>query len=203
MTYDHTESWQKLQELLAAKLPIAEAWKSIIDFHAAIKPKPYWETIRHLKVEDEQKDIIGWMEQILSDSPLHKSILALWIGLSRIWDEESEKEYYAIYLQGADKYDPEDIDWADEPRYDPENNYGLVGILTEVNDLIKEDEQADYEFLDAVLPLCYCALSFDEIIRNKQLDPSLFSRARQGLYITVGFEEGHHVDISRIVYTND
>ncbi|MEI6575851.1 MAG: hypothetical protein WCO63_06705 [Bacteroidota bacterium] len=199
MEFNHDNSWEKLESLLAAKLPIAETWIQIIDFHESIKPKLYWKVLRQLNTQAEQKDIVRWVEQILTDKALPKSIVALWIGISKIWDEETEREYYAICLRGSDNYDAEDVDWADEPRYDPENNFGIVGVLTEFNELIREDDPDDVDFLDWILPLAYCALTFDEIIRSKQLDSSLYSKAKNGLFVSVGFEEGDHIDISKII----
>lgn len=196
MNFSHDGSWQNLKDILDAKLPIVDSWNKIIDFHEAIKSKPYWDILRQLNVEGEQKDIVRWMETILIESPMPKSIVALWIGITRIWDEESDNEFYAIYLRGADNYDAEDIDWADEPRYDPENNHGIVEVLCRIDELIEEDE--DFEFLDWILPLSYCALTLDEIIRTKQLDMNLFSRVKNGLYVTTGFDEGDHIDLSRI-----
>lgn len=197
MHFNEKASLEYLREILSARLPIEEAWARLIDFHEAIKPKPYWHVLRQLNVAAEQKDIVAWMAQILTVNPLPKSIIALWIGIEKIWDEESKREYLAICLRGADTYDPEDIDWADACRYEPENNYGIVEVLTNLNELIREDKE-DYVFLTETLPLAYCSLTMDEIARTKQLNPELTARAKHGLYLTVGFEEGHHLDLSRI-----
>jgi hypothetical protein len=197
MQFNEQASINEIKELLSSKLAVAQAWDKFVAYCEGIRPKPYWHVLRQLNVADEQKDIVAWIEQILTVNPLPKSIMALWIGIEKIWDEESNREYVAICLRGADHYDPEDIDWADEPRYEPENNYGIVGVLTDLNDLIREDAE-DYALLAEILPLAYCALTLDEIIRKKLIPTELTERAKHGLYVTVGFDEGQHLDLSRI-----
>jgi len=78
-----------------------------------------------------------------------------------------------------------------------EKNYGMVAGSKDLNDLIREDAE-DYALLAEILPLAYCALTLDEIIRKKLIPTELTERAKHGLYVTVGFDEGQHLDLSRI-----
>ncbi|MEI8204902.1 MAG: hypothetical protein WCH34_17915 [Bacteroidota bacterium] len=197
MEFSHDASWQNFEEIFNAKLPIKEAWKGIIDFHEQQKPKAYWSELRQLNVEAEQAGFIGWIEQIVSASPVSKRTLALWIGITKLFDEENEREYYAIYLQGSDKYDNKSIEWAELPTYEPEHNYGLVEVLSQMDQLLRNDEE-DYTFLDWMLPLAYIALTFDEIIRTKRLNKNLFLQGKNKLYVSTGFEEGDYVNLTAI-----
>ena len=197
MEFSHDASWQNFEEVFNAKLPIAEAWKLIIDFHEQQKPKDYWSEIRKLNVEGEQSDIICWIEQIVSASPISKRTIAIWIGISKLFDEENEREYYAIYLQGSDKYDEKTIEWAEEPTYEPEHNYGLVDVLSQMDQLLHKDVE-DYTFLDWMLPLAYIALTFDDIIRTNRLKKELFLTGKTKLYVSAGFEEGDYMNLTAI-----
>ena len=195
-SYD--KSWEAFENIFNEKLGIKESWNKIIDFHEALKPATYWSLLKALDVESEQLDIKDWMEQIAENSPVPKSAIALWIGITKLWDEETQTEYYAVYLNGSKKYDAEDIDWAATPSYEPEENYGIVNVLTKVSELISGDKDNN-ALLDWILPLSYCVFTIDEIIRENQLNSQLFLRGRKQLFVTVGYEEGDSVNISPIV----
>ncbi len=194
MDYSHDKFWKHFETIFNAKLPIKEAWNKIIDYPESIKPKDYWATLRQLNVEQEQEELKAWMEQIVTKEPIYKSTIALWIGITKLWDDESEKEFYAIYLQGSKNYDPKDTEWIDFPNYEPEDNYGLIRNLNLMDEVLKTDKE-DYAFLDWILPVAYCALTIDEIIRTK-LDKSIFLTSRKRLFVTTGFDEGDFVNLT-------
>ncbi len=198
MEYSYDKSWDAFEEILSAKLGIKESWNKIIDFHEAIKPKSYWSALRELDVEAEQDDIRDWMEQIVENSPIPNSTQALWIGITQLHDEETQKDYYAIYLTGSKNYDPEDIDWAVNPTYEPEENYGIVQVLTNLTSIISDDQE-DFSYLDWMLPISYIAFSLDEIIRTNSLDKKLFLKKKNILHVTTGYDEGDFINITPIV----
>jgi hypothetical protein len=197
MEYSYDKSWDAFEEIFNAKLGIKESWNKIIDFHEAIKPKSYWSLLRELDVEAEQEDIRDWMEQIVENSPLPKSVVALWVGITQLWDEETQKDYYAIYLTGASTYDAEDIDWAAKPKYEPEENFGIVQVLTQLTQIISDD-QTDFSYLDWILPISYVAFSIDEIIRSNSLEKKIFLKGKNLLHVTTGYDEGDFVNLTPI-----
>lgn len=195
MEYSHEESWENLEAVLAAKLGIKEAWNRIIDYHEHLKPKKYWAALRQLEVEKEQVEIAQWIEEVVVNTAIPASVEALWFGITKVWEEEDGKEFYAIYLQGADSYDSESIEWVLEPSFDPEDNFGIVEGLNEIDELIAADSD-DYAFLDWILPIAYCALMLDEIIRTKKMNRELFLKAKKKLFVTTGFDEGDFVNLT-------
>jgi len=120
---------------------------------------------------------------------------ALWIGIVKLVD--NNKEVYAIYLTGSDSYDEDDIDWSTEPVYEPENRYVIVGVLNEIDEIIVNDNDGDYSFLDWILPLAYCALTFDDIISTK-LNKKLFLNSKAKLFVSLGHDSGDYKDLSVI-----
>ncbi len=197
MSYTHEESWACLEEVFNAKLGINEAWNKIIDYHEQLKPKKYWAELRKLEVQKEQDEIAEWIDQVVLGAPLPDSVKALWIGITNIWDEETNKEYYAVFIQGADSYDAEDIEWTSAPSYDPDDNFGIMDSLNQITDIIKTDSD-DFSFLDWILPIAYCVLTMDEIIRKKKLDRSLFLKNRDKLFVSAGFDDGDYMNLTAI-----
>jgi len=197
MNYSEDKSWEHFESVFNAKLPIKEAWGRIIDFHEQLKPKKYWADLRQLEVEPEQEEIKEWMEDIVALSPIPKNIVALWVGITKIYDEEDKKEFYAIYLSGAKSYDQDYIDWTAKPTYKPDENYGILDVLNHMDEIIRKDKE-DYSFLDWILPLAYCALTIDEIIRTKRLNKKHFLQACPKLFVTTGFDDGDFVNLTAI-----
>lgn len=195
MKFDRTASWDNFEETFDLKLPIDKSWEKIISFHEDAVPKPYWDALRRLNVEFEQIAIQKWLEQLVIKSPIPANVVALWIGIVKLMDKE--KEVYAIYLTGSDSYDEEDIDWATESTYEPSGRYLFIGILNEIDDIIVNDSSGDYSFLDWILPLAYCALTVDDIIRTK-LNKTLFLTSRERLFVSLGHDSGDYKDLSAI-----
>ncbi|WP_461640258.1 hypothetical protein [Labilibaculum euxinus] len=194
MEFQHDKSWDCLERIFTNKMTAKEAWNQFINFHEQMYPKSYWTDLRNLDIEDEQNDIISWIHQLVTDSPLPENVQAIWIGILRL--EDNGNEIPAIYMVGADTYNKNDIDWACEPSYMPENRYVLSGILKEIDDIIKTDDD-NYEFLDWILPLTYCALTFDEIIRTR-LDKKLFLSKKDKIFVATGHDSGDYLDLSNI-----
>jgi|ERR1043165_555930 hypothetical protein len=195
MPFEHDQSWDYLETIFNSQLPIKEAWNKIMEFHEKQKPAPYWTTLRQLDVETEQVELKEWLEHVVSTSPIPESVAALWIGIIRLASDEGQ-EIPAIYITGADTYDKEDIDWTCEPVYVPKDSYTAPSILKEIDDLIKTDSES-FPFLDWILPLAYCALTLDEIIRTK-LDRKLFLNGRKQLFVTTGHDDGDYLNLSTI-----
>ena len=194
MEFQHDKSWDNLTTIFASKLTAKDAWNKFIDFHEQTVPKSYWTSLRQLDIEEEQTEIIHWLHQLVTASDIPDNIVALWVGILKFAD--NEKEIPTIYLVGADSYDKDDIDWACDPTYNPENRYVQPGVLKEIDDIAKTDED-NYEFFDWILPLAYCTFTLDEIIRTK-LDKKLFLKSKGKLFVAVGHDSGDFMNLSTI-----
>lgn len=195
MKFVHSKSWDNFETIFDSKLPIEQSWAKIISFHENVAPKPYWGKLKQLDIKSEQLDIQNWLEQLVTDSPIPENILALWIGIVKLVD--NNKEVNAIYLTGSGSYDEDDIDWATEPMYEPENRYVIVRVLNEIDEVIVNDNDGDYSFLDWILPLAYCAMTFDDIIRTK-LNKKLFLNSNAKLFVSLGHDSGDYKGLSAI-----
>lgn len=194
MDFQHDQSWNNLMEVLDSKLPIKESWNRIINFHESIISKPYWSSLRQLDFETEQDEICNWLEQLVIKSPVPQNILAFWIGITKM--KYKSKILPTIYVVGSKSYDNDNIEWACNPVYEPDNRYALPEILAEIDKILKSDK-GNYEFFDWLFPMAYCSLTFDDIIRSK-LKKELFLNGRKRLFITVGHDEGDFVNVSTI-----
>jgi hypothetical protein len=197
MDFQHSDSWTNLLTVYNSRLTIKEAWNKIIDFHENIISRPYWMALRQIEMGCEQAEIKEWIEQLASSSPLPASVVALWIGIFKM--DYNEQEIYSIYLVGADSFEKDSIEWACKPSYMPENRYVCPGVLIQVDKIIKTDKE-HYEFLDWILPLAYCALTLDEIIRTK-LNKSIFLTSKEKLFVATGHDSGDYLEISSIERT--
>jgi hypothetical protein len=195
MNFEHDTSWDNLENVVESGPSIKHGWAQIIDFHESIKDKSYWRDLKNLDIQAEQKQIQDWLESIVTEEPFDKSIVAFWIGINKFLDD-AENEVYAIYLVGCDTYDEEDAEWATEPTYLPENRYFISGVLNEIDKRIKEDKQ-DYSILDWILPLAYCSLTLNDIIKSK-LDISKFLKHRDTIFVTTGHDGGDYLNLSPI-----
>lgn len=190
MPFSYDQSWDNFETVLQAQLPIREAWSRIIDFHEQQSPKPYWEAMRQLPLEEEQADLKTWMEQMLAEAPLPEEVVALWIGIFKNYDQKEETEEYVLYLTGSKRFDAEDTEWAAEPSYLPDNRYGVPDVLNELHALYQKDEK-DGSFLDWMLPLAYCSLQFDAISRSR-LKKELFLVHTPTLQLATGHDSGDY-----------
>lgn len=188
MKYSHDKSWDKFQEVFTNKESVQAKWESFIKYHEEIKPKEFWKDILDINLESEQDEILEWIQNIFKHEPIPESVTGIWIGIAKLWDEENQEEFYALYLQGAEQYDKEDIEWATEPDYEPEleRKYFIPEGLNELDDLIRGDE--DYSFLDWILPLVYSSMILDNLIQNK-IDKKLLKNNDE-LGVTTGFDSG-------------
>lgn len=195
MEFSYDNSWDSLTTLSAAKLSAKEAWIKFIDFHEDTIPKPYWSELKQLDLESDQTEIVAWLEQLFSASPMPESVGAIWIGILKY--EEDDKEIQAIHLIGADDYEKDDNEWACDPTYLPENRYFVPKVLQQIDEISQTDED-NYSFLDWILPLAYCTFMFDEIIRTK-LNKTLFSTNKHQINVVTGHDSGDFIEISSVV----
>jgi len=195
MKFQHDDSWANLEATINLRLPIRDAWSKIIDFYEKTVPRSYWNLLRQLEIEKEQINIKEWLEQLVIQSPLPDNVVALWIGITKFLDDD--KETSVIYLIGADTYNKKNVDWATEPSYDPVNKYGVLNVLNQIDAIIKEEDAEAYSFLDWILPLAYCSLSIDDIIRSK-MDKTIFLKSQANIFVTVGHDSGDYIALSSI-----
>ncbi len=194
MEFQHDTSWDYLTELLRSKLKAQDAWMKFIDRHEKDLKRNYWADLRNLNINEEQAEIVEWIEKVVVDEPIPKTIVAIWVGIFKLASDD--KEIPTIYFVGADTYDKEDIDWASDPTYLPDNRYVQPGILQQIDNAIRPDKE-NYEFLDWILPVAYCAFTFEEIIRTK-LNKKLFLKNKSKVFAAVGHDSGDYVDLSPI-----
>lgn len=195
MNFEHNNSWDNFESVLKSRPSVKDGWHQIIDFHRNIKEKPYWDSLKQLGLQAEQKEIKDWLESTVTDEPFDKNIVSFWIGINKFLDD-AENEVYAFYLAGCESYDIEDAEWATEPTYLPENRYFISEVLNEIDKLIKNDKE-DFSILDWILPLAYCSLTLNDLINNK-LDKSKFLKHQDKLFVTTGHDGGDYMNLNNI-----
>jgi hypothetical protein len=201
----HDKAWGNLETVLNSKLAINDSWNKIIDLESDLVPADYWAQLRTLNVQADQDNILKQLERVITDSPMPENIIALWIGIIKLWDEKESKEYYSMYLAGSDSYDVEDADWAADPAYFSPNCYISSEVLNSVDHIIAVDRN-NYSFLDWILPIAYTALTVSDII-ERRLNKSLFlkykkglffTKSKESLFVTVGYDDGDFISIQSI-----
>lgn len=195
MEFQPDKSWEAFTTILNSKVPARQAWTKFIEFHEQNFPKPYWTPLKEIDIEEEQTDIINWLTNVVTKKPIPKKILAIWIGLLKLAGDD-ESEIPTIYFGGADNYNRDNSEWACDLTYLPDNRYAQPGLLQDIDSIAKTNEN-DYEFLDWILPLAYCAFTFDEIVRTK-LDKSLLLKHKEKIFIAVGHDSGDYIDLTTI-----
>jgi hypothetical protein len=195
MEFQHDKTWETFTTILHSKVPAKRAWTKFIEFHEQNFPKPYWRPLKNIEIDEEQAAIVNWLTNVLTNKPIPKKVIAIWIGLIK-FEGDNESEIPTIYFGGANNYDKDASDWACDLTYLPENRYAQPGLLQDIDAIAKSDED-NYEFLDWILPLAYCAFTFDEIVRTK-LDKSLFLMHNDKVFIAVGHDGGDYIDLTTI-----
>lgn len=191
MTSHHEIAWENLEAVLKAALPIQESWPRFIELQAQINPTDYWTNIKELDVRTEQSKLRSELEQIIISTPLPNSIIALWIGITKLLNE-NDQDFYVMYITGTDKYDVDDADWAVEPLYDHENKYIITDQLNLIDDILRSDTE-NYSFNDWIIPIAYCALTISDILT--QTDKTSFLKFQQKLFVTVGYDDGDFINL--------
>jgi hypothetical protein len=200
MSFSYDKSWDTFEQLFSSKLPFPMAWNSLIEYHEQLRPAPYWNDLRELDSLAEQASIADWLNEACTKNPLPDSVKALWIGIALLYDEESNREFYAYYLQGADSYEAADIEWATEPTYEPEEKYYVSATLNQLREIISVDAE-QFSFLDWLLPLAFSSLLFDEIIRTK-LRKETFVHHGSKLFVSLGFDGGDFQELTPVQLDN-
>ena len=193
MKFDYGKSWNKLEEIFSSKLAMNEKWNQIIDFHVSLFPETNWTALRQVNISAESNEIKEWLEKLVTEEPLNVETIAFWIGLTKFLDEQTEKEFYVIYLTGCKNYEINDIEWATDPSYIPENRYFSLDFLNKIDSIILEDK--NYSFLDWILPICAGSFVLDDIIKCK-LDVEKFLRYKDKLFVTFGFDDGDYIHLT-------
>ena len=194
MDFQHDQSWDSLTTILVSKTTAKDAWNKFIDFHEQVASKSYWTLLRQQDIEAGQTEIVAWLQQLIADTPIPKSVVAIWIGILKFAD--NNREIPTIYFSGADTYDKDDIDWACDPTYLPENRYAQPGVLQKIDDILQADEE-NYEFFDWIFPLAYCAFTFDEIFRTK-INNKLILKSKPEIYVAIGHDSGDYIELTPV-----
>lgn len=192
--FEHEQVWAEFEAIVAQKLPVAQSWKKLVDLLENIKAKPYWSQIRNIDIATERKEIKDWFELTFSTDEVTEETKCLWVGIQEYADKDDTK-LYGIYLSGYEVNNPDDID-GKEPSYLPEESMIIVDNLSAIEKLINSDSD-DYDFLDWLLPVAYCSLILDDIIRN-DLYKLLVLRHNDEMAIAVGYDGGDYVVLTTI-----
>jgi hypothetical protein len=193
MKFDYSKSWDKLEEIFSSELSVNEKWNQIIDFHETLLPETNWKALRQINITAESNEIGEWLEKLVTEEQFNVETLAFWIGLTKFLDEQTEKEFYVIYLTGCEKYEINDIDWATDPSYIPENRYFSLDFLNKIDNIILEDKE--YSFLDWILPISAGAFALDDIFKGK-LDLDKFLKYKNKMFVTFGFDDGDYISLT-------
>lgn len=192
MEFKHDESWDAMTSIIESQITVKDAWSRFIDVHEQIVAKPYWLRLRNMNIEAEQSEIVEWLQHLFTSDPIPEAVVALWIGIFRTADTEIP----TIYLSGADNYSAEDSEWACDPIYIPQERYAQPKVLRDMDDIFRTDQE-NYEFLDWIFPLAYCAFTFDEVFRIK-IDKRLLFKNRPEIPITMGHDGGDYIQLSAV-----
>jgi hypothetical protein len=187
------QSWDDFKDIFNQKLPLAQAWGKMIDSLEAFKPKPYWITLRNIDIEAGRKAIKEWVELTFVEDAITVDTKSLWVGIGEYVDKNDTK-LYGLYLIGYDVEDPDDLD-GDDPTFLPEENLMIPADLVIIEQTTKQDE--DYSFLDWMLPLVYCSLVLDDIIRG-DLDKQNILKVNSKIPVAVGYDGGDFMKLSTI-----
>jgi hypothetical protein len=193
MKFDYSKSWDKLEEVFSSKLTVNEKWNQIIDFHETLFPNTNWAALRQINITAESNEIKEWLEKLVTEEQFNAETLAFWIGLTRFSDEETEKEFYVVYLIGSKKYGINDIQWATDPCYIPEKRYFSLDFLNKIDNIILEDQ--DYSFLDWILPISAGSFVLDDSIKCK-LDLDKFLKYKKKMFVAFGFDDGDYLPLT-------
>jgi len=115
-------------------------------------------------------------------------------------DEDTEQEFYATYITGCDTYDSEDIEWATEPVYVPEERYFISEVYNNIEKLIPAKDE-DHSFLDWLLPLAYYTLQLNDITRNN-LNTGYLLKHQAKLFVACGHDGGDYINLQPIQKIN-
>ena len=197
--FDHAREY--LETTLSDRLPLKEAWRRIVDFHALRSAKDYWPQIRAEDIEAERDAVLGWWQKLLQKEPPPQEVCAVWVGLFKFIDETHREETYAMYLVGCDLYDADDIEWATDPVYLPKGRYFIPAGLNRIGALLQLHERDDHDtfcLLDWILPLAWCALLLDDLTRNRLIDSGLFQSTGDRVFLSTGFDDGDYLALTPI-----
>ncbi|GAA3960615.1 hypothetical protein [Mucilaginibacter dorajii] len=192
--FENVQVWNDFEAIFNQQLPIAQSWSKLIDLLENIKAKSYWTQVRNIDIKTERKEIKDWFELTFSTDEITAETKCLWVGIQEYADKDDAK-LYGIYLSGYDVAGPDEID-GDEPSYSPEDSMIILDNLSAIEKLINSDSD-DYDFLDWLLPVAYCSLVLDDIIRQ-DLYKLLVLRHNDKMALAVGYDGGDYVTLSTI-----
>lgn len=194
MEFEHDKSWSILKHIIALRLPAKEAWTQFIDAHEKAFGGSFWPDLKQVAIEKEQDDIIQWLQQIVIENPIPENIVAFWIGIVKFFDDQNNA-IPTIYIAGAENYELNDLKWTEELSYLPDKRYAQPEALRKMDNLALEDEE-NYGYLDWILPIAYCAFTFEDIF--SRINTQLFLTHQEKLFISTGHDSGDYIDLTPV-----
>jgi hypothetical protein len=189
----------KLQALLEARQSATTNWHQLIDYLQSEAPRPYWDALRLVDIQQEQKNIEAGFCELEAETSLDGHVVAIWVGLLQFLGDDEESELYALYSQPTNTYSSTDLEWACQVEDRPKG-YVYLPRLDEVIGIVKAGEANDSDVvmtLEWLLPLAFASIILDELSRDGRLPFKPTNEAGQ-LYLTVGHDSGDGVNLTPI-----
>lgn len=197
LNIDTGKFWEFYNNSLGQNNSLNNNWLQILDELSKDFPAELLNKFKTYDLEKERESVFDWLNETINKEPFDKNICSFWFGLEKFTTQDKpDDEFYCFYLVGCEEYDKDDIEWATDPVYLPENRYYSSSQFNEIYETIKKDEES-FEILDWILPVAYFTYVLNDLIKSKWLNP-LFLTHKKKIHISSGHDSGDYVNLSNI-----
>ncbi|WP_238885064.1 hypothetical protein [Clostridium sp. YIM B02551] len=192
MDFSLGEGYDLICKVVNSGVSVKQGMEALIKYSNDYSNNMSWKNVLELDFDNDEKNLLNWLEQVLKVEPPSKDIKKLWFGLfDGIYDGN---EQCILYISGSSIESNEDIEELDfEEEYLPDDRYADSKILYQISSILKTQDKESKYIGEYILYLGYTCLVIQDIF--KRIDENILDCLDESCKITVGFDSGDYVDL--------
>ena len=156
--------WKKFDSLLNSEISPNEKFRELYTFISQHSEQELPIENLQVDIEIENIEMIQWLQEIFTSVKIPNEIKAIWIGILQYLDEDNI-EKYGSYFGGSVQFDSNDIDWASDLNYLPEDRYFSIECINTIMSSL-DNECDDYFIWDWIIPIAITSFIYQEIFKK-------------------------------------
>jgi hypothetical protein len=193
-TTQHDQVWNIFQIQLSQQSTARKTWAQFVD--ALVQyglPLDVVALKKITSIEQDIKDLKDWFLSNTRGIKTFSRTKAIWIALAEYYNEQDQKNIYALTMRGCTTYDDEHNFWSKDILWQNQASVIAPDALIELLCLIKPIDE-NFELLDWILPLALSCFIFNEILSD-YIDPREVLQEQKIIEVGLGYNDGDYMGL--------
>ena len=194
MSISFNKTLETVYKCLQQDNTISADIETVISVNESQVPHNDWQRFRKLPYDD-LTEMREWLENVLTNEPPDIELAGLWFGLfNPVY--ENDEAVADIYICGGTEYDEDNMDWACDPEYAPDEGYAHSEILKSIYQIAYTSKESLGN--DAEYPMClsYGAFAIKRLLN--EINPELLIKGDKDIGLAVGFDDGDYIILGKL-----